>query len=696
MVRQRFRGRTWYVVRDAVSTDFYRLDAYGYRFLGLLDGRRSVGEAWGVCAERDGDEAPTQPEVIELLGRLSAAHLLSGDGGLAAPAASRQRSKRLETETRSKLQNFLFVRIPLFDPDALLTRWVPMVGWVFSPLGLTLMLVVWAIGGAVLGANAGRLGTSFSGALRPDNIPLLYLAFVLIKSAHELAHGFACKAYGRRLGGGEVHTIGVMLLVFMPVPFVDASSSWAFPTRRPRVVVAAAGMLAEITVAAVAAMVWASTNEGTAHALAANAMLIAGVSSLLFNGNPLLRYDGYYLLSDLIDVPNLWNRSRDFVVYQIKTRLLGARGLVNPADTAGERYWFVSYAVASMVYRVFLYSAIVWFLAGRFFMLGLALALGAVVSFAVLPAARGVRYLLTSPEIARTRGRALGVVTAAVAVVMAPLAWWPVPDYVRAEGVAEPAEMEVVYAGGDGFVSGTPVAWAGEAERGETLVTIESDPLGARLSVAQAELDRIEARRRLAVGEDPATAQAYAEQSRAARARVERIEREISSLRRAALFRGVWSSPALWRLEGRYVRAGERLGVLADLDSVVVRAAASQQIAALLISEGRGRVQMRRRGHPAGVIGASVGPGDIVPAGTTRLPSASLGYAAGGLLPVDRDHSDPTRTSSRFFEVRLTPDAGSGLLPGQRVIARFRLDNRPLLSQWWRTLRQTVQGRLGL
>ena len=694
--RQRFRGRTWHVLRDGASSTFHRVDEAGYRFIGLLDGRRTVDEAWAHCEERYGDEAPTQPEALELLGRLASAHLLAGDDGGAAGAIERRRRRRVETETRSRLMNFLFVRIPLFDPDALLDRWLAMVSWLVSPIGFALLAVLWVAGGVALAPRIDELQSGFSSAMSADNLPLLYLSFLIIKTVHELAHGFVCKAYGRRFGGGEVHTIGIMLLVFMPVPYVDASSSWAFPRRRPRLMVAAAGVLAELSLAAIAAMVWAATDGGVVHALAYNAMFVAGVSSLLFNANPLLRYDGYYILSDLLNIPNLWMRSRDYVLYLIKTYAFGVRRLPNPAHTPGERWWFVIYWIASMIYRVFLYAAIVWFLSERFFMLGLLLAVGAIVVFLVVPMARAARYLLTHHELGRTRGRALATTGVAVGAAIVGLGIVPAPDHVRAEGVVEPERLAVVHAGSSGFSREVAGGWATAVASGDRLALLEHDASASALAEVAAEIRRAEAMRRRAIAQDPAAAAALAERLGALRERESRLTREVEGLDVRASMSGVWVAPQMEREPGAWIERGEKLGVVADVESMIVRAAAPQTIAAILLEEARPRAEMRVRGRPSQLVGASVSRDDIRPAGQRRLPSAALGYAAGGLTPIDASDDDPAMASGRFFEARLRPEAGAALLPGQRVIVRFRLDDRPLAAQWWRWLRQTVQSRLDL
>ena len=306
--RQHFRGARWHVVQDPTTNAFFRINEPAYRFVGLLDGRRSVDEAWRACLELDADEAPTQGEVIQLLGQLYSSNLLQGGAPGDVEALFRRRSKRVAREVRGYLTNLLFVRIPLFDPDRLLGATRPALGWLFSWFGLALWIALLIAGGWALIGRGEALASGAGSILAPGNLLPLYLSFALLKLLHELGHGLACKQFGRlESNGGEVHTIGIMLLVFMPIPYVDASSSWAFRSKWRRIVVAAAGMIAELAVAAVAAIVWSQTSAGTlTHAIAFNMIFVAGVTTLLFNANPLLRYDGYYILSDdLLGIPNL-------------------------------------------------------------------------------------------------------------------------------------------------------------------------------------------------------------------------------------------------------------------------------------------------------------------------------------------------------------------------------------------------------
>ena len=143
---------------------------------------------------------------------------------------------------------------------------------------------------------------------------VVWFTLLVVILIHELGHAFACRRFG-----GECHELGIMFLVLIPTPYVDASTAWAFPNKWHRIFVGAAGMIVELFFAAICVFVWLNTNPNELISqLAFNAMLVAGVSTVIFNANPLLRYDGYYMLSDWLEIPNLQQKSKDYLLGLIK------------------------------------------------------------------------------------------------------------------------------------------------------------------------------------------------------------------------------------------------------------------------------------------------------------------------------------------------------------------------------------------
>src|SRR3989304_3686958 len=250
-------------------------------------------------------------------------------------------------------------------------------------------------------SNMNELIRQGNEVLSSDNLIILYVCIVVIKVLHEFGHAFACKRFGRlNNGGGQVHVMGVMFMVFLPLPYVDASSAWAFRNKWHRAIVGMSGILVELALASVAVIVWANTSAGLTHAFAYNLIFIASISTILFNGNPLLRFDAYYVLADVIEIPNLSKRSIDYFYYLVRTYAWKVRNAVNPANSRHEKYWLIFYGIASTAYRIFISIQILLFLNDRLpedlFIIVPLFAIPALIMWLLFPIGKFIRYLATN------------------------------------------------------------------------------------------------------------------------------------------------------------------------------------------------------------------------------------------------------------------------------------------------------------
>ncbi|MEE9213045.1 MAG: hypothetical protein V3U29_10365 [Phycisphaeraceae bacterium] len=700
--RQHFRGNMWYVLRDPSNNQFFRINDASYYYVGLLDGRRTVSQAWEIANGQLGDRAPTQNEVIQLLGQLYAANLLMADLPADSAGLFERYRKKVRREIQGYLMNLLFVRVPLWDPDRTLDRWVGVVGWVFGPVGLVLWLILMAVAGWQLAGHGEQLVDSAQGVLDPNNLLWLYVAIVIAKALHELGHGFACKKYGRAShSGGEVHTIGIMFLVFIPVPYVDASSSWALRSKWQRAIIGAAGMFVELAVAAVAVVIWTHTGaDTTLHAIAYNTLFIASVSTLLFNGNPLIRFDGYYILSDVLEIPNLAQRSKDYLFFLVKRYVFGTKHARHIVTLPSERPWLVAYHFASSIYRVFISIAILWFVSQQFFIIGVILALVAIVTWVVVPMGKFAHYLATHHELMRVRPRAVGATIGFLAALFIVIGLIPMPDRARAEGVVEPRELAFIHTSEDGFVIDV-LPSGGQVDPSErALLRAVNRNLEATLIQLNAQRQLIQKQINTARTEDQALVQALEQKRSALQQQIDRTQRQLDALVIRAPFKGQWIAPQIEHAQDAYLRRGQRVGIVASLDDLIIRVAANQRVGPRIAEAYEKNqivaVELRVRGRPDLQFTGTIE--NIPPAGTQQLPSAALGYLGGGAMAVKLDDPSGMQTTERFFEVWIRPDTmpqhGRMLLSGQRVVARFQMPPRPLLQQWWRAALQMVQRRL--
>ena len=280
--RQFFRGERWIVIEDPFTNQFFRLRPPAYEFVGRMRPDKTIEQVWRECLEKFPDEAPGQGAVIQLLAQLYQSNLLQYDIATDTKTLFERYRKRKEREVRARWMQILFMRIPLIDPDQFLVNTLPLVGRLVSRFGFAIWacFVVYAL--KLVMDNFSLLLDQSQAILSPSNIPLLYISIVITKVIHEFGHAYFCRKFG-----GEVHVMGVMLLVFTPIPYMDATSSWRLRSRWQRLLVAAAGMIVEIFVASIAVIVWDNTGQGMLHNLAYNMIFVASVSTLLFNINPL-------------------------------------------------------------------------------------------------------------------------------------------------------------------------------------------------------------------------------------------------------------------------------------------------------------------------------------------------------------------------------------------------------------------------
>ena len=694
--RQYFRGRRWYVLQAPASDRYFRLNDAAYHFVAMLDGRRNVGQVWRISMDTFGDAAPTQGEVIQLLCQLHGANLLQGQLAPDAEALFKRHQTHAWREIRGAVGNILFVRIPLWDPDRMLNRWVGFVGKVFTVPGALLwagliFLALWTVGG-----HTQALAASASRVLHPENLPLLYVALVLVKLIHEFGHAFACKYFGQTSGtGGEVHQMGVTFLVFTPLPFVDATSAWALRNKWHRIVVGASGMMAELAVAAVAAILWVRTAEGTTvHAIAYNVMFIASIASIVFNGNPFLRYDAYYILLDLLEIPNLESRSKLYLRYLIKRYLWGMDKVADPSHTRGEKGWLVFYAIASMVCRLFILAAIALFLMDWYFSVGILLAVILFARWVLLPLGGFIRYLATGRELVRHRTRAVFSSALAICVILAMLGVIRMPDRCRIEGVVEPREYQVIHAKTAGFVKQFIESGVPTGPQGPVLIHAINPELESELDQQLADFRRLKIERQSAQTKEAVAKQIIDEKIAALSEKIERTQQQLDDLALTSPIEGVWVAFDDDRLPAMHLKQGQRVGVVADLTDLRIRAVASQNVASRLIEEAKPAVDIRIKGRADIELTGQVET--IIPAGQEHLPSAALGYSAGGRTRIDLEDPSGRRAAEPFFEILVVPvipDAVT-LRPGQTMALRFETSPKPLLIQGWRSLLQVFQKRL--
>ena len=685
--RQRFRGQPWYVLHDSAAGKLHRFSPGAHRVVRLLDGERTIDAIWHQVAAEAGTDAPTQDEVIRLLAQLHAGDLLQAD----LPPDIDELGERGRKQQRQKLLqsviNPMSIRIPLWDPDAFLARTWPLLQPLAGRPGVALWLLVVLPAAVLAGVHWSELTANLSDQLlATDNLLLLWLIYPLLKGLHELGHGYAVKA-----GGGEVHEMGIMLLVLAPIPYVEASAAGAFRSKWRRALVGAAGILVELFLAGLAMLLWVAVEPGLLRSIAFNVVVVAGASTLLFNGNPLLRYDGYYVLADLIEMPNLGNRSNQYWQWLAKRYLLGVTHLDRPLASPGERRWFLFYGAASFIYRTLVMIAIILFIAGEFFFIGVVLAIWAAITMFLRPLAKGLSYVVSSPELQRTRSRARLVTFGGLALLVLFVFAVPLPLRTHAEGVVWVPENAEVRAAANGFVEHLFAAPEATVASGDVLLAMRDPALAAQADESRARVRQYAVQYAALMFDDRAQAAAIQEDLQREQVTLARAEEKLDGLLVVAGLPGRLKLARAADLPGRFVRQGELLGYIDSGPPRLVRVVVGQDDIAL-VRERRTQVEVKLadrldRTHVARLLRE-------VPGGHERLPSKALSLAGGGPHATDPRDPDGLRTLQRLFQfdLELPPAVGSPEI-GTRVFVRFHHHAEPLARQWGRRLRQLFLAR---
>lgn len=680
--RHVYRGQVWFVVQDQSGGQYHRLSKAAYQLVLAMDGAQTVQQLWQLANQSGNAEACTQNDMVDLLVQLHAADLLQTDTHPDSAALLHRYRKKRSARFKELLLNPMSLKLPLLDPDAFLQRWAPSVAWCFTTWGGMLWLA-FVLPALVLAlAHGTELTRNMSDqVLASSNLLVMACVFPVVKLLHELGHAFASRVWG-----APVHEMGLMFLVFAPVPYVNASASSALVSKWQRAVVAAAGMMMELFLAALALYVWLLVEPGLVRAVAYNVMVVAGVSTLIVNGNPLLRYDGYYILADLVEMPNLAQRGQKYLAYVWDRHVFGVHDLDAPHEGTSERRWLLAYTPLAWCYRVFVTVMTILFVAGQFFIVGVLIALWGLVTLIGIPLWKAYCHITRSASLQRQRARALRMSFSLVVVLLCLLFALPLPLHSRAQGVIWLPDQAMVRADGNGFFKHWLLEPGTSVKKGDALFQMEDRSLNAELKVARAQVAQFQARYRAEQFEDRAKAALSGRQLQQELAALAKLEERKEGLLARAQADGVLAAATPQDMPGRFLNKGELVAYVLDKQSLIVRVVVPQSDIDLVRTRYEG-AELRfadavATSHMAVQVRAPAG-------GIDELPTAALGMAGGGRIPTVADDPRGLKTIERVFLLDLVlPADVPATAFGARVHVRFTHGWEPLAWQGMRRLRQ--------
>jgi putative peptide zinc metalloprotease protein len=581
-------------------------------------------------------------------------------------------------------QNPLSVRVPLFSPDRAVGLLVAPLG----PMAWRLILLGWiallVYGLMLVGRHWDALTHDLSAQVfTPDKILGLVLIFPVLKAIHELGHCIAIKALG-----GTVHEVGVMFLIFVPIPYVEASQSYTFANKWHRMVVGAAGMMIELAVAAVAVMLWVDASDGLFKSVMHQVLILASVTTIFFNANPLLRFDGYYILSDWLEIPNLAARANSLVQSWVRRRVFGVDE-APPQETRAEAGWMVPYSFASFAYRLFITLSIVLLVAEQYLAIGIVLAAWSLWGFAVKPVGKFIQYLAMAPGLQGHRGRAVLSSFFVVGACVAVLLGVPVVSATNAEAVVWVPEQSRVRAPVSCFGERLLAEPGAQVAAGQPLFSCVDPIYRAEVALEEARLEEVRLKQSLARTVDRVQwnilqNQVKLQTERLALAR-ERAQETVVTSPHAGKF--VMRAVALF--EGQYLPRGDVVAHVIDRERLTLLALIEQRDIDL-VRQDTAEVRVRLTDRLFEEFAVRVVR--EVPSASRELPALAFAIPGGGAIGLDPKQSEPGKPPvaiDHYFQFELQP--AEPLLPervGGRAYVRFEHSPEPLAQQWYRQIRQ--------
>jgi putative peptide zinc metalloprotease protein len=717
--RQVYQGQAWWVVKDPISLHYFRFRPEEYALLDMLDGRTSLDALKEQFEARFPPRRITVDELSRFIATLHRSGLVIGDRPGQGPQLFERRRQRIWREWMAWLANIMSMRFRGIDPDWLLERLDPWFGWLFSPPAIAAALVFVASALLLVLVNFDVFRAKlpeFHQFFAAGNWLYLAVALGVTKILHEFGHGLSCKHYG-----GECHEMGMMLLVFTPCLYCDVSDSWMLPSKWKRAAIGAAGMYVEVIIASIATYLWWNSHPGVFNQLCLDVMFVSSVSTILFNANPLLRYDGYYILSDVLEIPNLRQKANTILQRLASRWCLGIKQQDDPFLPQRNLGLFALYAVASSVYGWIVTASIflfVWnvFKPYRLEVLGQILALGAVWGLVIRPLQGIIKFFKVPGRRDEVKPKNVAVTAVVAAALAAGIALIPLPQRVWCPTELRPRGEEMVYVTVPGRLERLAVKPGAVVNKGDELARLVNVDLDLEIADLEGKATQYESRLKSLERErfsDPAAGLEIGTVKESLASLREQLARKHQDRRELVLVAprdGVVLPPMSLKSQGEQggklppwsgnALDDRNLGAIFQEGTVLCMVGEPERFEAVMVVD-QSEVEFVADGQPVDLKLNSFpwqtfrGKVDQIAETHIEAGSERLSVKAGGSVPTETDPSGREIPISTSYEALMTlDDADAVFTPGMRGTARIQVGSRTV-GQWLlRLLWQTFNFRM--
>jgi len=702
ITQQMYEGRTYYVIKDPVSMQYFRLTAEDFFLATLFDGKRSFGAAREEWLARfphlrmENSPEDIKERLLRFSNDLALLQFLAVQGvRLKARYDAAKERKQKKAGFYNFVNKLFFSRFSLYDPDVLFGKMAKPLWWMWTKTTLWISMAIIVSAVVVFILNADRIQPVMLHFFSLHNIALLWVTTILIKSIHEFGHGLTCKHYG-----GEVHEVGVMILIFTPYFFVNVTDSWVMPKRSHRIWVSAAGIYVELILAAFATFAWALSQPGFIEQLLYNVIIIASISTIFFNANPLMRFDGYYIMTDLLEVPNLQSKSRALITQQVKRGLFGK----NYEDQSmarlplpKKRFWlFYVYAVASWLYGYYVIYNLAIFMAPHLEPYGLEgladwFSAMALIAWVLMPIIGFVKSLQLTREDVCSGGRLRRIMKygGIAAVLFAGFCAWPWSLEIRRSIAVTLAEPDTIRAQVSGFVVEALVKEGEVLQPGAEIVRLENREVTASLASLRERRKAAEAQVQRALGlEKPGELREAEAMLAQMNASLAHAQMEADQLVVRTKTGGTMLTRELSLRRGRLVKQGELIAEVAPLDVILIKVPLNEH-QVRYVRKGQ-EVELKAAAYPGRVMKGVIA-GEPLMFISQSMPAA-YSEARTGDVATGMDREGKEVPLKRTYEATIEVDNQDGLLrPGMSGRAKIYAGRHRFGKLFWQSLLDLIR-----
>ncbi len=715
--RHKYQGRPFWVVKEPVGLKYYRFQEEEFAILQMLDGETSYDELKSQFEAEFPPQRITLQDLQHFIGMLHKSGLVISD----APGQGRQLQRRAKENSRrelmGKLSNVLAIRFKGIDPERILNWLYPIIGWFFSFWFFCSVMVMACVALSLVTIQYDLFRTrlpAFHEFFGPSNWFYLGITLGLTKVLHEFGHGLSCKHFG-----GECHEMGVMFLVLTPCLYCNVSDSWLLPNKWHRAAIGAAGMYVEIFLASVATFLWWFSQPGLLNHICLSIMFVCSVSTILFNGNPLLRFDGYYILSDIAEIPNLRQKSTKILSRVASEYCLGIEQPEDPFLPDRHLWFFATYTIAATLYRWVVVFSILFFLNAVLEPYGLkvvgqAIGLMGLFGLLVQPIWNLIKFFRAPGRMSQVKAKNLGITVAIIVALLAFVTLVPLPYNVKCAVEIKPNEQLVkqVIVKTPGRLKSVEVELGQKVQPGDEIMKIEDvrlqmeyEDIRRRGKVFQQQYASLQQKRR----DDPRVvgdSQLIQRASESNAQSLEDIERRLNDLVLTAPVAGIIMPPPEKKpdpkVEGRLpgwdgsLLRPKNLGARVEMDDVVCMVGDPNAFEAMLVID-QSDMPFIKTELPARILLDSytnqelTGTIDAIASSDMEVASPTLSNQTGGQMALVTDAAGVQRPQSASYEARvpLSGDLPVKLRFGMRGRAKIKAAPQTIVMRLWRLLART-------